>query len=232
MRPQQFNHYNYSFNNRALFADLPDDVLALLYSTSTVDNYPSATSIFVEGESPRGIYRVKSGKVKKHARTNFGTEHIFYICGEGEYLGYHALMSMESYPDSATAMTDCEIEFVPKEAFLLALDKSHALTKRLLKNLSHEFTVFINATRLLAKHTVRERTALNLLVLEEKFKGLPGVKTEIIINRDDLASMVGTAKESVVRVLKDFKEEELIMSKGRSIFILNTEGLLKACNLN
>jgi CRP-like cAMP-binding protein len=82
----------------------------------------------------------------------------------------------------------------------------------------------------LAKHTVRERSALNLLILESKFQVNEDTETEIIINRDDLASMVGTAKESVVRMLKDFKEEQLITSKRSSIFIKDYKGLVKVAN--
>ncbi len=145
-------------------------------------------------------------------------------------LGYHAVLSEELYPDSAIALLDSEIDFITIQDFLNAVNSSHLLTQRLLKNLSHEFRVFINATKMLAKHTVRERSALNLLILESKFQVNGETETEIIINRDDLASMVGTAKESLVRMLKDFKEEQLITSKRSSIFIKDYNGLVKVAN--
>ena len=103
------------------------------------------------------------------------------------------------------------------------------LSQRLLKNLSHEFGVFLNATKILARYTVRERTAINLLILQRKFSVKESL-TEIEMNRDDLSSMVGTAKESLVRMLKDFKEEKLISTKGRIIIIEDLEGLIKASN--
>jgi len=187
-------------------------------------------SIFKEGLKPKGIYRVKKGKVKKFTATNFGTKHIFYICKENEYLGYHALLSDELYADSASALTDCEIEFISKTHFEYALQKSPTLAYRLLKMLSHELGVFLNATKLLAKYTVRERAAINLLILDSKFRIENNEKTEIKVNREDLSNMVGTAKESLVRMLKDFKQEQLIETKGRSIFILDHEGLLKVSN--
>ena len=149
---------------------------------------------------------------------------------ENEYLGYHAILSEEEYPDSATALLDCEVAFIPKNDFLNVVSTSHLLSQRLLKNLSHEFGVFLNATKILARYTVRERTAINLLILQRKFSVKESLK-EIEINREDLASMVGTAKESLVRMLKDFKEEKLISTKGRIIFIEDLEGLVKASKL-
>lgn len=220
----------YSFDNQNMFSELPDSICKIIKSNMMTIPFKGGDYIFKEGEKPKGIYRVKKGKVKKLAETNFGTQHIFYLCKEGEFFGYHSVLSEELYPDSAIALIDTEIDFISKSAFLKAVNASHQLSQRLLKNLSHEFRVYINATKVLAKHTVRERSALNLLILESKFRNKPLESTEIIINRDDLASMVGTATESLVRMLKDFKEEKLITSKRSSIFIEDYEGLIKVAN--
>jgi CRP-like cAMP-binding protein len=225
-----FQYNKYSFDNQGLLSGLSDHVYKRLIGHRTVASIKSGDSIFNEGDEPEGVYRVLNGKVKKFTATNFGTDHIFYVCRENEYLGYHAILSQELYSDSAAALTDCEIEFIPKNDFQYAVDKSHLLSQRLLKSLSHEFGVFLNATKLLAKHTVRERTAINLLILDYKFKTDSNTETTIRVNRDDLSSMVGTAKESLVRMLKDFKQEKLITTNGRSIYILDHEGLLKASN--
>jgi CRP-like cAMP-binding protein len=232
MTNNTFPFKGYSFDNQDLLSGLPDAVCKIILKNRVTAYFKAGEPIFKEEDNPKGVYRIKKGKVKKFTATNFGTEHIFYVCKEGEYLGYHAVLSEELYPDSTTALTDCEIEFIPKSDFLNAVNKSHELSQCLLKSLSHEFGVFINATKLLAKYTVRERTALNLLILEDKFSRDIEEITEIIVNRDDLASMVGTAKESLVRMLKDFKEEKLITTKGRSIFIKDYKGLIKASNFN
>ncbi|MFC4634128.1 Crp/Fnr family transcriptional regulator [Dokdonia ponticola] len=230
MIENEFLYKRYDFDNQDLFSGLPDAICEKITTYRITKQYQAGQSIFIEGEVPMGVYRVKKGKVKKFTETNFGTEHIFYICKEGEYLGYHALLGEEVYADAASALTDCEIEFIPKKDFCEALETSHILSKRLLKSLGHEFSVFINATKLLAKYTVRERAALNLLILESKFRENTHRETEIIINRDDFASMVGTAKESLVRMLKDFKEENLIVTRGRVIIIKDLKGLVKVSN--
>lgn len=224
-----FPYSKYNFNNQDLLSRLTTAECDRLTANKEILNFKAGTQIFKEGTEPKGIYRVLSGKVKKYTATNFGTDHIFYICAENEYLGYHAILSEEEYPDSATALLDCEVVFIPKNDFLNLVSTSHLLSQRLLKNLSHEFGVFLNATKILARYTVRERTAINLLILQRKFSVKESLK-EIEINREDLASMVGTAKESLVRMLKDFKEEKLISTKGRIIFIEDLEGLVKASN--
>lgn len=221
----------YSFNNNDLFEALDNDISTILLRNMETHQFKAGEPIFNEGEKPKGIYKVIQGKVKKFTKTNFGAEHIFYICKENEFLGHHAVLSEEYYPDAAMAIIDSEIQIIPEEDFRKAVDSSHQLSKRLLKNLGHEFGVFINATKMLAKYTVRERAALNLLILEEKYHCDNTDKTEIIINREDLASMVGTAKESVVRMLKDFKEEQLITTQRSSIFIEDYAGLVKVANL-
>lgn len=224
-----FPYEKFNFNNQDLLSGLTIAECDRLTANKELLHFKAGEQIFKEGAEPKGLYRVLSGKVKKYTATNFGTDHIFYICGENEYLGYHAILSEEEYQDSATALLDCEVVFIPKNDFLNVVSKSHLLSQRLLKNLSHEFGVFLNATKILARYTVRERTAINLLILQRKFS-INECLTEIEMNRDDLASMVGTAKESLVRMLKDFKEEKLISTKGRIIFIEDLEGLVKASN--
>ncbi|WP_298954158.1 Crp/Fnr family transcriptional regulator [uncultured Nonlabens sp.] len=224
-----FPYEKFNFNNQDLLSGLTIAECDRLTANKELLHFKAGEQIFKEGIEPKGLYRVLSGKVKKYTATNFGTDHIFYICRENEYLGYHAILSEEEYQDSATALLDCEVVFIPKNDFLNVVSKSHLLSQRLLKNLSHEFGVFLNATKILARYTVRERTAINLLILQRKFS-INECLTEIEMNRDDLASMVGTAKESLVRMLKDFKEEKLISTKGRIIFIEDLEGLVKASN--
>ncbi|ADV50766.1 transcriptional regulator, Crp/Fnr family [Cellulophaga algicola DSM 14237] len=232
MKTNLFPHDKFSFDNQDLLSGLPEAVCKTITKNSVIIHFKAGDAIFIEDNTPEGIYSVKNGKVKKFTVTDHRKEHIFYICKEGEYLVYHAVLSEELYPDCASALTDCDMEFIPKEDFIKAVDKSPILSKRLLRSLGHEFGVFLKATKILAKYTVRERTALNLLILESKYKNNQKLDTEISIHREDLASMVGTAMESVVRMLKDFKEEKLISTKRSSIFIKDHKGLLKVANFN
>ena len=144
-------------------------------------------------------------------------------------MGYHAILSDDRYPDCAAALEESRIAFVPKEDFLETLNQSKVLSRRLLKTLSHEFAVLANSLSMFAQKSVRERLALQLIVLREKYKVnfQDGMPVEINMSRDDLASLVGTARENVVRVLSEFKEDKILETKGRKIIVLNVTKLIK-----
>lgn len=225
-----FPHSKFTFKNENLFHGLPEEVASLLKNNQQKAAFKEGEIIFREGDGPKGIYRVTKGLVKKMTLTHFRLDHLFYLCKTGEYFGHHALLSNENHNDTALALTSCELAFIPKEDFLRALDLSHVLTHRLLKSLGHEFNVFITYSKILAIHTVRERMAIFILVLHEKFKSDLNPSSPIMLSRDDLASLVGTTKESVVRTLHDFKEEGLITVEGRSIYVRDMDGLIKITN--
>lgn len=210
----------------------PEESDTLLRSGAT-HQYRKGEIIFREGGIATGIYHIKSGRVKKYKATAKGGEQIIYICSEGELLGYHAVLGEEHYPDSTAAISPAEIMFIPKEAFLQVLSRSSTLSNRLLKALAHEFSLYINSFTHLATKTVRERLAFSLLMLEEKFRqpdSAPGT-TDIQLSRTDLANIIGTAKETLVRLLKDFKQKKLIQTTITSIRIINREGIVAEANL-
>ncbi|RUA27558.1 MAG: Crp/Fnr family transcriptional regulator [Bacteroidetes bacterium] len=194
--------------------------------------YKKGQVIFRAGMYPNGIFLLDKGKVKKYTLGDDGKQHIFTICIAGQALGYHSLLSEEPYPDYAETLEDSTISFVPKEGFMKLLEESKQLSQKLLKSLSHEFTVFINSTTVFAQKTVRERLALALLLLKERYTVQNDQKTpvEITISREDLSNIVGTAIETLVRLLHDFKEDKIIETKGRMIRILQPHKLAKIAN--
>lgn len=137
--------------------------------------------------------------------------------------------SEDRYPDCAAALEESRIAFIPKEDFLNTLNQSKVLSRRLLKTLSHEFAVLANSLSMFAQKSVRERLALQLVVMREKYKTNfhPGMPVEINMSRDDLASLVGTVRENVVRVLSEFKEAGILETKGRKIIVLDVNKLIK-----
>jgi len=211
-----------------LFDGLPEPILKILKASEKLIKYKKGQLIFHEGAYPTGIYYVKKGMVKKYSMGFEGKEHIFYLCNEGELLGYHALLSDEPYPDSASTIEDSEIVFISKDDFLKAINESHVLSNKILKCLSHEFGFFILSTKILSQYTVRERTALALLILEEKFQNHSD--GAIILPRDDLAGIIGTAKETLIRILHDFKEDGYIVVNKRPITIKDRQALIKISN--
>ncbi len=223
----------WDFKRESVLADLPFEDLQILTAHKSEQIYKKGEIIFREGALPSGIFYITNGKVKKYKVDKEGGEKIIYVANTGELLGYHAVLAEGRYPDAATTLEESTIVFIPKEDFLKTLAQSEVLTRRLLKTLSHEFAVLANSLTMFAKKSVRERLALQLIVLREKYKVnfKPGMSVEINMSRDDLASLVGTARENVVRVLSEFKEDGILETKGRKIIVHDVNRLIKIGNL-
>ncbi len=219
----------WDFKSESVLTDLPLHDYELLTANKTEQVYKKGEIIFREGAYPSGIFYITEGKVKKYKVDKDAKEHIIYVANTGELLGYHAILSEDRYPDSAAALEESKIAFIPREDFLTTLHQSEILSRRLLKTLSHEFAVLANSLTMFAQKSVRERLALQLIVLREKYKVSfqPGMPVEINMSRDDLASLVGTVRENVVRVLSEFKETGIIATKGRKIIVHDVNKLIK-----
>lgn len=219
----------WDFKSESILSDLPLQDTKLLTIHKTEQVYKKGETIFREGAYPSGIFYIVNGKVKKYKVNQEGKEQIIYVANTGELIGYHAILAEDRYPDFAAALEESTVAFIPKEDFLETMNQSVILNKRLLKTLSHEFAVLANSLTLFTQKSVRERLALQLIVLREKYKlnFTSGMPVEINMSRDDLAGLVGTARENVVRLLTEFKEERILETKGRKIIILDIGKLIK-----
>jgi len=227
-----FSIDKWDFKSQSILADLPDEDFARLTAHQSEQAYSKGEIIFREGSYPSGIFYIKKGKVKKYKVVENGGEQIIYVANTGELIGYHAILSEERFPDSAAVLEDSVIVFIPREDFLEALQQSAILSRRLLKTLSHEFTVLANGLTLFAQRSVRERLALQLIVLREKYKMnfQPGMPVEIDLSREDLANLVGTARENIIRILSEFKEDGTLTTKGRKIVVQDVKKLIEIAN--
>ncbi|HTL82951.1 MAG TPA: Crp/Fnr family transcriptional regulator [Bacteroidia bacterium] len=180
--------------------------------------------IYREGTLPKGVYILKKGKVKIYQTNQDGRKQIMYIYIQGEIFGYRPIICDEVHPVTAASLEDCSYDFIPAGHFLHCLKQSYELNHALLVSLSHEFSVWVNNVSVFAQYPVKSRVALGLLVLREKYRE-KGKSPEINLSRTDLASYVGTVKESVVRVLQEFKKQRIVETQGRKIRIVKPEEL-------
>jgi CRP-like cAMP-binding protein len=233
MQSIDFPFDKFNFNSDSIFEGLPESDISLLNKNMVTHTYKKGEILFREGSYPTGIYFIKKGKVKKYKTDKEGKEQIFYMYRKGELLGYHALISEEKFTDTASTIEESVISFIPKDDFLQTIQISSILSNRLLKVMSHEFGVLVNGLAVLAQKTVRERLALSLLVLRDKYKkeNQENKPVEVELSRDDLSKFVGTARETLVRLLHDFKAEGLIETNGRKIILLKPLEISKIANL-
>src|SRR5665213_2964370 len=131
----------WNFTTQSTLNVLSEEDYADLVVHQSELKYRKGDVIFREGAVPSGIFLIRGGKVKKYKVDNLSKEQIIYVAGPGELIGYHAVLSEERYPDSAAAIEDSLISFIPQDDFMRILHRSPALNGRLLKALSHEFTV-------------------------------------------------------------------------------------------
>ncbi|MGH2664661.1 Crp/Fnr family transcriptional regulator [Flavobacterium sp.] len=221
----------FTFNNQYILTGLPQKDKILLENIMQNKKYAKNQAIFTEGTLPTGIFFIQTGKVKKYKVDNDGREQIIYIYTSGEFLGYSAVLGEEAYSDTAVAIESSIISFIPKDDFIKILDNSSIFSRILLKSLSHEFSVMVNLMAILSQRTVRERVALSLLILYDKYKGNNSDNiVTILLSRSDLANMVGTVNETLARILHDFKLEGLITTEGRKIQLLNIQQLISIAN--
>ncbi|MFH7001235.1 Crp/Fnr family transcriptional regulator [Flavobacterium bizetiae] len=219
------------FNNQYVLNELPQCDKDLLEKVMQSRKYAKNQTVFTEGTLPTGIFYIQSGKIKKYKVDNDGREQIIYIYNSGEFFGYTAILSEQAYGDTAIAVENSIVSFIPKDDFFNVLDNSAVLSRLLLKCLSHEFSVVANLMAVLSQRTVRERVALCLLILHDKYRVDDGQEEVFIaLSRKDLANMAGTVNETLARVLHDFKNEELIWMEGRKIRLMNFQQLVHIAN--
>ncbi|ADV50272.1 Crp/Fnr family transcriptional regulator [Cellulophaga sp. E16_2] len=220
----------FTFNSQYILSELPSQDRDFLENIMVDKKYRKNQPIFTEGTLPSGIFYLQKGKVKKYKMDNDGREQIIYIYNAGEFFGYSSVLSESSYGDTTVAIENALISFITINDFNEILKNSSSFSRLLLKSLSHEFSVLANLMAVLSQRTVRERVALNLLILHDKYKVDDMPNTYISLSRSDLANMAGTVVETLARVLHDFKHDKLIATNGRKIQLLNIESLVQVAN--
>ncbi len=224
----QFPIDKFTTKNISILHDLPPSVRKSIEAKMVYKQFSKGQAIFLEGSYPAGIFYLKAGLVKKYKTDHTGREHIHQICTDGDLLGYSAVLAQETYPDSASTLEASNIGFIPKESFMEILGQSESLMFNLLSNLSHEFGVLVNSVNVFAHMSVRERLALTLLILTEKFPTNPNTQlTEIKLSRIDLANMVGTTVETLVRLLQELRKEGIVEIKGKVIILIKIKELVQ-----
>jgi CRP-like cAMP-binding protein len=146
-------------------------------------------------------------------------------------VGYHAVLSRDRYSDSAAALEASRIYFIPIEDFMFTIKNCPPFAQQLLGALSHEVMVLANTVLVFAKRNAAERLAIALIVLREKYKDdTVNPNVAMTISRADLADITGIAEENVTRLLKEFKDESLLIREGRKIVVTDIKGLVKRAN--
>lgn len=202
--------------------------LEALASQKTVHTYQKGQLIYQQGQKVMGLHCVHTGKIKLARTGGDQKEHIVQLVQEGEMIGWRALLAGTRYTSSAVALEDCVVCFVPKLDFIGLLQSNKQFSNSLLHLMATTLGRAEERLLELAYKPVRERLAGALLVLQQTYGSTGGPNPfSISFSRDDLAALVGTAKETVSRLLTELKDAGCISTRGSHITVLDQAQLMR-----
>ena len=193
--------------------------------------YKRGSLLYQEGNRISGFYCINSGIIKVFKTGFDGKEQIIRFAKAGDIIAYRSVLSNELACTSAKVIEDCQVCFIPSEILISFIKTNPTYALELLKLACHELGEANSFITDIAQKTVRERLAEILLLLVKDFGLDADMFLNISLTREELANIVGTATESVIRLLSEFKSDNLVELNGRKIKILDTAGLEKISNV-
>ncbi|WP_026713879.1 Crp/Fnr family transcriptional regulator [Flavobacterium daejeonense] len=183
--------------------------------------------IFEEGENVNGIFCIKDGVCKLTKLSPNGKDHIVKLVTKGELLGQRSMISEEPVNLSAVALEDMQVCFIPKSEIMGFFDKNNQFSMNVMRTICGDLKDADSQMVNMAQKTVKQRLAETLLYLQDTFGKNEDGSLKIQLTRDELASMIGTATESCIRLLSDFNKLGLIELKAKKITLKNIPQLKK-----
>lgn len=188
-------------------------------------SFPARTVIFDEGTALKGIYCVQEGVCKISKLSQNGKELIIQLLGKGTLLGIRSVVNDEKTNLKAVSISPMHACFLPIEQVRKAVQESGAFASYLVQTMASHLKDADNRIVIMGQHQAHERLAILLLYLKDTFGTKSSGEINIYLKRSEMASFIGTATESMIRMFKKFEQDGLVASKGRAIRILNKERL-------
>jgi CRP/FNR family transcriptional regulator, cyclic AMP receptor protein len=195
-----------------------------------INHYKKKQLIYSEGNHPNRLYYIMKGKIKVFKSNDHGKELVTDIFGAGEFVGYVALLEKAVYKDSAEAIEECELAIIPREDFDKMIDCNPEVARKFIQLLAKNVSEKEEQLLKIAYNSLRKKVADALLLIQSKYHQSATEKVQIDISRENLATMAGTATESLIRTLGDFKTEKLIEMEAGRISILDGKRLKNLFN--
>lgn len=221
------------FTNRSnsIFRHLNQEELDLVNAHKTIENFKRGTIIYRENSRINGCYCIEKGIIKVFKTGIDGKEQIIRFAQPGDIIGFRSVLSNEPACTTAEVLDDSTTCYLPSDTLIHLVKHNGNFSMELMQITCKELGEANAYITDIAQKTVRERLAEILIHLKNEF-GLDGNRIlQITLTREELANIVGTATESVIRLLSEFKQDRLIELSGRKIRILDEAGLIRIGNL-
>ncbi len=215
----------------SIFKYLSPEEIEMINFQKEFRQYKRGEILYNEGNRISGFFCIHSGIIKVFKTGLDGKEQIIRFAKHGEIIAYRSVLSNELACTSAKVIEDCNVCFIPAEILISLVKSNSTFAHELLKLACHELGEANSFITDIAQKTVRERLAEILLLLVDDFGLDDQDYLQIALTREELANIVGTATESVIRLLSEFKNDRLLELQGRKIKILNIKGLEKISNV-
>jgi CRP-like cAMP-binding protein len=220
-------------HGKCIFQGLDSSTKEDIEKNAVFNTYKKSQLIFRQGNPANGLYCVHSGRIKIVISNRDGKDTIVRLAGAGDLIGHRAIFSSENYHASAVSLENSVVAFLPKDYVLNLMNKHPNISLLILKQLSKHIGVSDLLNACLVHKNVRERLATLLLELKKSYGIAEGEYTrlEIKLTREEMASMIGTTLETLVRLITEFKNEEIIGQDGKILIIINEKKLIEFANV-
>ena len=215
------------WKNKSILRHLAPEEIKYLEEDAEIINYKKNETVFDQGKRISGCYVILSGIVKQFKTGAEGRDYIFRLAKSFEILGFRSVLSEEPACNTSVAIEDCSVLFIPKKCIHHLVKTNGDFALDLLQIACRELEESHSLITEIAQKSVKERLAELLLTLKNKFGVNENNHLNITLSREELANVVGTATESVIRLLSEFKNEGYIDVSGKKIAIINEKALEK-----
>ncbi|PIE49757.1 MAG: Crp/Fnr family transcriptional regulator [Flavobacteriales bacterium] len=205
---------------------LKPEELKAMSDEKDIVSFGKGDVIFEEGQILKGVYCLKEGACKMSRLNANGKEQIVKFLKKGDMLGYRSVLSEEPTTLTVTALQDLQACFIPKKEIFYAIEHNPKFSMDMMRTVCSDLRDANMAVSNMAQKNVKQRLADAIIFLKETF-GEKDNYINISLTREELASIVGTATESAIRILSEFKKEKLLDIKGKQLSILDEAGLLR-----
>ena len=220
---------------QGIFCELGKSDLDELSVQKVTNNFKKGQTLFMEGNPPFGLYCISNGNIKLTKTGEDGKESIVRIACAGDVIGHRSVFTDEYYSATATAMDDARVCFIDKKYILKMVKEKPTVAYNLISRLGRDLGASEDKIASFSQRNVRERVAELLLTLKSSH-GIKNEENATLINlkltREEMASLVGTATETLIRFMSELKEEQIIKQQGKNIVILNEQRLIEFANLS
>jgi CRP/FNR family cyclic AMP-dependent transcriptional regulator len=211
-----------------LFCNMSAESLAAMNAVKFTSVYPKGSTLFVEGEEPRGVFILCSGRAKLTTSSTEGKTLIVKIAEAGEVLGASATILGKPYEVSAETIEPAQLNFIKRDDFLKFLNSNAEVSMHMAQELSEKYQSAQSEIRSLGlSQTTTEKMAK--LILNWCDRGgdetPKGIRLTVLLTHEEIAQMIGTTRETVTRILSDFKRKKILDVKGSSVFVLKKSEL-------